>query len=585
MIITGGARGVTAEVAVALASAFAPTLVLIGRSPAPSAEPAWLIPLTEEAAIKRALVAQAAGPTAPKEIGEQFDRWMANRAILHNIKRMETAGARVVYRSVDVRDARSVEATVAQVRLECGPIRGLIHGAGVLADRLIEAKTLDQFQKVYATKVSGLRSLLENLGEDDLRVLILFSSSTARFGRKGQADYAVANEVLNKLAQHEARRRSGCRVVAVNWGPWDGGMVTPQLRQLFEKEAVGLIPLPAGADLLVRELSQQADGAAEVVILAGPAPCASADRPDERRQTVTTEALEMTVPDLVCAFERTIDLDQHPFLKAHVLDGRAVLPLAMSAEWLAHGAMHGNPGLAFHGLQSLRVLKGVILEDGRPCVLRVLTGTASKKGGLYHVPVEMRGLGAEHEILHARAEILLTAQLPEPEEYLENIAVRPYRRSARELYHEFLFHGTALQGIERVDSCSEEGIIAAVKSAPAPAAWIKQPLRGNWLADPLALDCAFQMMILWCFEHYGTGSLPCFVGRYRQFRRAFPREGVRVAARVKRHDRQHAFADITFLDKAGQMIAVMEDYECILDAALQQRFRHNRLAAESVPTA
>ena len=32
------------------------------------------------------------------------------------------------------------------------------------------------------------------------------------------------------------------------------------------------------------------------------------------------------------------------------------------------------------------------------------------------------------------------------------------------------------------------------------------------------------MMILWSFERFGAGSLPCFAGRYRQFQEAFPRE-------------------------------------------------------------
>ena len=36
------------------------------------------------------------------------------------------------------------------------------------------------------------------------------------------------------------------------------------------------------------------------------------------------------------------------------------------------------------------------------------------------------------------------------------------------------------------------------------------------------LDASFQMMILWSFAQHGAGSLPCFAGRYRQFRRSFP---------------------------------------------------------------
>ena len=46
----------------------------------------------------------------------------------------------------------------------------------------------------------------------------------------------MANEVLNKVAAAEARRRGrGCLVRAINWGPWDGGMVGPALKARFEE--------------------------------------------------------------------------------------------------------------------------------------------------------------------------------------------------------------------------------------------------------------------------------------------------------------------------------------------------------------
>src|SRR5207237_351832 len=79
---------------------------------------------------------------------------------------------------------------------------------------------------------------------------------------------AAANEALNKVAQAEARRRPGCRVVAVNWGPWAGGMVTPALRQVFAAEGIGLIPLAAGARHLLAEITAP-DHAVEVVVLGG----------------------------------------------------------------------------------------------------------------------------------------------------------------------------------------------------------------------------------------------------------------------------------------------------------------------------
>src|SRR5262249_48757358 len=139
-----------------------------------------------------------------------------------------------------------------------------IHGAGVIEDRLIVDKTDEQFADVYGTKVYGLRNLVRATANDPLRAVALFSSSTGRFGRAGQDDYAVANEVLNKMAQRESKRRTGCRVVAINWGPWDGGMVTPSLARQFEREGIGLIPLKDGAQFILAELSA-ATGPVEVV--------------------------------------------------------------------------------------------------------------------------------------------------------------------------------------------------------------------------------------------------------------------------------------------------------------------------------
>ena len=104
-----------------------------------------------------------------------------------------------------------------------------MHGAGVLADKFILDKTAEQFNSVFDTKVSGLRNILSELDLPRLKLLALYSSSTARFGRTGQCDYAMANEVLNKTARLLERRLPDCRVASFNWGPWDGGMVNDGL--------------------------------------------------------------------------------------------------------------------------------------------------------------------------------------------------------------------------------------------------------------------------------------------------------------------------------------------------------------------
>src|SRR5205085_7472216 len=113
-------------------------------------------------------------------------------------------------------------------------------------------------------------------------------------------------------------------------------------------------------------------------------------------------------------------------LASHVLDGRPVLPLALTLEWLAHGAMHRNPGLVFHGIDDLRVLHGVVL-NADALNLRVGAGKAEKRGGLFFVPVELRGVRPDgRDVLHARAEVVLTSQLPSASSPRLRTVSRPY---------------------------------------------------------------------------------------------------------------------------------------------------------------
>ena len=136
----------------------------------------------------------------------------------------------------------------------------------MLEDRLILDKTPDQFERVYATKVRGLNNLLNATRRDPLKYLVLFSSVAARLGNKGQVDYAMANEVLNKIAQCESAIRTDCRVVSINWGPWDGGMVTPALKREFERSGIHLIPIDYGAESMLHEMMAQNTSPVEIVI-------------------------------------------------------------------------------------------------------------------------------------------------------------------------------------------------------------------------------------------------------------------------------------------------------------------------------
>jgi acyl carrier protein/NAD(P)-dependent dehydrogenase (short-subunit alcohol dehydrogenase family) len=569
VVVSGGARGVTAEVAIALAASSRATLLLLGRSETPQAEPAWLEGLNTEAEIKKAVIANSDGPLKPKEVGQKCQEVLGNREIQDSLRRIKEAGGQGLYRSVDLRDGDAVAAVIKDIREEYGPIRGLIHGAGVLADRLIKDKTAEQFEQVYSTKIEGLRNLLAAVTEETLSFMVMFSSSTGRYGRTGQVDYAVANEILNKIAQQEAALRSDCRVLSLNWGPWDGGMVTPALKKVFAEEGVAVIDLKAGADYLVEEIATPPGGPVELVILGGREEAAS-DSPAQAHDNIYVSK----------AFDLEVSIEQYPFLKSHVIDGKAVLPMAVMIEWMAHGAIHNNPGLRFHGFNDLRVLKGVALENGQTHTLQVMTGKSFKSDGVHVVPVELSGITAKgQQFVHSRARIVLAGKLPEGKLATERVELQSYSRPIEEVYQpDRLFHGPDFHGIREVIGCSADGIASMVRPAPLPTDWIKQPLRNSWLSDPLALDSSFQLMILWSFERYKSGSLPVFAGRYRQYLDKFPETGAEIRIRVTSQSASKAAAEIDFVDPvSGALIARIEDYQCVIDASLNASFQRNKL--------
>lgn len=568
VVISGGARGVTAEIAIALAEKTPATLVLMGRSALPEAEPNWLQSLSDEPSIKRGLLEHTDKALTPKEVSAQYQQIMAAREIRQTLAQINACGNRVAYVQADVCDDARVHQVLSEIEQHYGKITGLIHGAGVLADRKIEDKTREQFERVYQTKINGLRTLLNAIDNDTLKLLVVFSSSTARFGRTGQVDYATANEVLNKMAQQFRQSHAACRTIACNWGPWAGGMVNPGLEQLFRQEGVELIPLKSGAQFLMNELHQPQPSPVEMVIL-GP----GSQWPHE----------EMSKKDsLHLAYTREISVATVPVLTSHVINGKAVVPAALAAEWMAQAAMHSHPGYQFVGLQDLRILKGLTLTADQTVTIAFHTGNVVKHQDVWQIPVEIRQQTEQgKERISSRVTVLLAMQSPVAPEASPAPLLQDSLCSAEEAYEYHLFHGKDLQGITNFDGMSENGIVATVDTAPPPTQWLNKPLRQSWLTDPLALDSGFQLMVLWCALFQEKPSLPSFFKEYRQFTKRW-KGPLRVSANIRDIRGQIVKADLEWLDSNGKVVATLIGYECVMEASLKDRFHRNRLASEPV---
>ena len=581
-LISGGARGVTAAAAVELAKHGQPTLILIGRSQIEKSEPEWLASLSDEKTIKKAIIKNqfpAKIPT-PAAVDKLFKKIMAHREIRSNLDAIRTAGARVSYFAANVRNLESIQNLIAQVHQQYGPITGIVHGAGILEDRLIIEKTNHQFNRVFDTKVKGLAHLLAATSHDPVNHIVLFSSVAARMGNVGQADYAMANEALNKIARTEAAVRPDCKVVSINWGPWDGGMVSPSLKRAFQKRGISLIPVKAGTRCMLREMNAPKDTSVEIVMGAGLVP-EKTTAPDPAIKKKTNQKR----PPLFLSFERDVDVNRYPILASHVLDGKPVVPFALMAEWLGHGALHGNPGLFFSGIDDMRLLKGIQLDQRRKAIC-LMAGKLRKKGKDWEVDVEIRdAVNGGREVIHSRARAILTdtPARPAPFDTPERLNRNGYTRSMTEIYDKILFHGSGLHGIEQVTRCTSRDMVARILSAPVPSKWMSQPLRSAWIGDPLVLDAAFQMASLWCYEERGMVSLPSYSARYRQYSNTFPKQGIQALLEITDVNDHKMMGDFTFVDAQNQVIARLNGYEAVMHQSLFKAFRTRSDEQQQVP--
>ncbi len=577
VVITGGARGVTSGALLALANHSKPTLVLLGRSPSPSSEPKWLTSLKDESSIKKAILENELSikKASPKKIEAVYKKYMANREILRNLARLKSTGSDVIYYSIDVRNYASVNSIITKIRSSHGPIKAIIHGAGVLEDRLIKDKTLKQFEKVFDTKVMGLKALLDATKEDTLKYIILFSSITARMGNKGQVDYAMANEVLNKTAWQEAVLRPDCKVISINWGPWDGGMVSSSLKREFTKNGVHLIPVEDGAQCMLYEMMGDKTAPAEVVIGSNMTADNETDAKMSQPHDIEQKAVLKNKDHLSLTFKRELDVEKYPVLNSHILDGKPVVPFALMTEWLGHGALHENPGLILHGFDDMRILNGIKIDQGKK-LIRLMAGKTRKNGKTYEVDVELRnGFKDNMPVIHSRAKAILTDEpspppVFNPSEYFD---LKIYPRSIDEIYEKILFHGSELRGLKKIIGYSSEGVIAEISCAPSPAKWMTNPLRNRWIGDPLVLDSAFQMAIVWCYDEMGKVSLPSYLASYRQYCDSFPSNGITAILKVNKATDHIMRGDFTFLNADNVIVARLSGYEAVFDASLYKAFK------------
>jgi enediyne polyketide synthase len=299
LLVTGGARGIGAECALALAQQSGARLLLLGRSA-----------LHESAEATK------------------------------NIVRLSAAGVPFLYAQCDVADAASVTRTLGELQHTFGKVTAVLHAAGRNVPTPFASTTAADLDATAAPKVDGLQNILAALDESSLRLCISFGSIIGRIGTPGNADYALANERLRLSMEQAEKRLPACRFLTVEWSLWSGVGMAERLGSVesFARQGLAAISPEQGTRILAEMLADPALSGAVIVTgqftqlpnysLAGAAP------PLLR----FAEKVLRFIPGVELMTEAALTLSVDPYLLDHRLGGSLLFPAVMGMEAMAEAA-------------------------------------------------------------------------------------------------------------------------------------------------------------------------------------------------------------------------------------------------------
>lgn len=566
-VISGGARGVTAKIALRLAELYRPRLYLLGRQVLP--EPGTVVRWRQLDAAgldqeRRALAGPNATPLAFKAVAETIDKV---REIDANLRALAATGAHVEYVAVDVADRNALAPMLERIRKQ-GPIEGLIHGAGVELAKALEKKTDPLFEATIHPKVDGLVNLLALTMQDDLQQVLAFSSVSGRFGGHGQVDYAAANEALFGVLAHYRARHPGKRATVIAWPAFDEvGMAARSSSRIFLERAGQAFMSPAeGANHLVRELWA---GLPETqVVIAGelsaldldgtmvPAAERAQFREEERRQSARPFRPRPILRSAARSVDEVVLDAAQPYLAHHRIGTTPILPAVVGTELLFGLAQAGAPA----SLRDLSIKQPLKFPAGSK-----LPVTLTRSGDqLTLAATPRRPDGVVLEPGRVFFEAFRTApRVPNRVVAVGQGELVPYpypsvpdpTPGSRLIFHDLAFR--TLRGVRPGTDCGTASLLA-----PDPALLIPGSDPTGWRLPVAVLDGCLQAIGLLGRLLYGTFALPAGFARLDVDPEALPQAGEPLEAAIQfvAHEPTRLVANLCLSGPRGVILS-LERYE------------------------
>lgn len=193
-LITGGLGGIGFVLAEHIAKTVRAKLILSGRSEFPKKDlwDNWLSEHDEKNSVSMKII---------------------------KLRQLEEMGSQIIVISADVTDAEKMRNAISEAESVFGRVNGIIHAAGIAGGGMIQQKTLQMSEEVFAPKLYGALVLYDIFSQTELDFVIFCSSLQSLMGDLGQADYCAANAFLDAFAGYWNSKGHNT-ITAVDWDNW-----------------------------------------------------------------------------------------------------------------------------------------------------------------------------------------------------------------------------------------------------------------------------------------------------------------------------------------------------------------------------
>ncbi|AKT38229.1 type I polyketide synthase [Chondromyces crocatus] len=454
VLVTGGARGITAILLEALIERFGCRAVLLGRSRLEDAPPHTLAMNDAEfEAYERDFYAEALRADRNQKIAalrERYGLMRAAREVHQTLARLRGGAGRVDYHAVDVSRGEDVDRAVAKIAAVHGRLDLVVHGAGIQVSSRLPSKSLALFERIVDTKLAGLgnihRALARHLPTARPHFHLVTSAFSA-LGNDGQPDYGAANEAMNRAASLFSGGTAGQVWSSLAWLGWNGVGMTAGSEYSALGAARGLRGIEAdeGRHLFLDLVTARPRGGAFVLLTD-----AERARFQPRFAAGMPPSGDRGPGSATPRRSWTLDPRLEPWLSGHRAQGKIVVAGAFLVELAVRHALGAAPGepRVVREVRDVRFFEFLRLQEAAAReVHTVTTRQVSLGGGRLVSTIEVRGdfvhasgVVLREDILFARCDVELGAQRDaaavRSRKHLEGPSLRdPYARAGAPLEH------------------------------------------------------------------------------------------------------------------------------------------------------